>query len=204
MLSLKGYHIQMISNSHFTFLDDLKGKLLIASPKLHGSYFEKAIIYLCEYNQFGAMGLVINHILPESRKKLVFNQFDIPSVDYEQFPNLHLGGPVEITKGYILHSDDYDKPSTIKISSGYSLTSSKSVLNDIIIGSGPKESIFTLGYAGWDAGQLQDEINDDSWLVTEASDDIIFNTKNIEKWSKATRKLGVNNIAHYSYEIGHA
>ncbi len=196
----------MLSTNDFVTIDHLQGKLLIASPKLAGSCFEKAVVYLCKHNSEGSMGLVLNHALPNHKTQQVLKQLNLKN-DLNlntALPVLYLGGPVEMFRGFILHSDEYSTKGTQKLQAGFSLSSSVDALNDIVLGSGPKQSIITLGYAGWSAGQLESEIAQDSWLCTEADEDIIFDTSSISKWEKAAQTIGVTNMLHYSAAVGHA
>lgn len=194
----------MPTNSYFTSIDNLQGKLLIASPKLAASHFEKAIIYICTHNAEGAMGLVINHRLPQKHSKLVLDVLNIEASAQIHVPSIYLGGPVEMSRGFILHSDDYSSKDTQCFQNGISLSASRSVLKDILHNNGPKNSLLALGYAGWTAGQLEDEIQDDSWLITDADKEFIFHPQSVSKWQKAYELAGIRNVLHYSAEVGHA
>lgn len=196
----------MLSNNNFEQNNYLHGKLLIASPKLKDTCFEKAVIYICEHTKDGAMGLVLNHPLPHNKKQEIIKQLSLKTDQFENghLPAIYLGGPVEIFRGFILHTDEYHSPDTQKLQNGLALSSSVNALQDIMIGNGPEESLIALGYAGWDSGQLEDEIQGDSWLCTDTSNDFIFNTKTTNKWEAATQSIGVSNMLHYSNAIGHA
>lgn len=167
------------------------GKLLIATPELDGTFFNRSVIYICAHNESGAMGLVINQTIPSIATNDILQQLQLDStISLHDFP-VHLGGPVDANKGFILHSNDYTRNETVKINQELSLTSDIEVLRDIAKGSGPEHSLFTLGYAGWGEGQLEEEIKHNAWFPVNADDDIMFSTPDNAKWDKAAQLLGI-------------
>lgn len=194
----------MKSQSMLSYSDtqNLQGKLLIATQKLSGSNFEKAVIYLCSHSTEGAMGIVVNHTFNADNTSSILQSLKLPA-DLDKQITLHLGGPVDMFRGFILHSDDYSSKNTNPLGSGFSLSSSLDVLRDISKGHGPQESLIALGYAGWGAGQLENEIEQDSWLSVPASHDLIFHTANAAKWREASKQVGFD-ITRYCTVAGHA
>lgn len=185
--------------------NSMSGKLLVALPSLHSSCFEKSVIYMCNHDSNGAMGIIINHALNNLDFHAVLKQFNIKS-DLLLSGNLpvHFGGPVDMVRGFILHTSDYHIDDTFNVDDKVCLTSSTRILRDITSGSGPKKSILALGYAGWEAGQLEQEIKRGSWYTVPATEDIIFGDKNEDKWRKAARLAGIHDPLMFSHEVGHA
>jgi len=179
-------------------------QFLIATPLLNGTCFEKSVIYICTHDKNGAMGLLINRSLGRLKSTDIFQQLNING-DSLMANNIlvHFGGPVELSKGFVLHSCDYMNDNTVNIDNNISVTSDVKILNDLTLGSGPKNSIVAFGYAGWGAGQLEGEINSNSWLNIPATKDIIFNTNNEDKWQNAANLIGVD-FKNYSSSYGHA
>ena len=186
----------------------LKGKLLIAMPSIRGDDFSHSVVFLCDHSAEGAMGLVLNKPAPET----IFADL-IEKLDLGQKPNLvednilhmpvMLGGPVKQFQGFVLHSSDYKSDETLKVSPGFSLTATVDVLRAIAVGHGPKRKLLALGYAGWSAGQLEDEILRNGWLTCDADADLVFSREPALKHDMALKKLGVN-PGMLSSEAGHA
>lgn len=184
-------------------MESLEDHLLIAMPALKDSYFDKTVTYICEHNDEGAMGLIIN--LPVS---VTVNQL-LSQLDEDLPHNPKLGqqvltgGPVSTDRGFVLHSPQKGWSSSLSLSDDVMITTSKDIL--IALGSekAPEKYMVTLGYAGWGPGQLEEEIQANSWLTTRSDNDILFNTPIEQRWQKAAEKLGVN-IAHLSSDVGHA
>jgi putative transcriptional regulator len=184
-------------------ISSLKNHFLLAMPGLTDPNFADSVIYICEHNADGAMGLIINHQM-DIPVKAIFDQLDVKYQDEFARSLLFDGGPVQRERGFILHpSCDQQWESTMPISDQVSLTASKDILSDIALGVGPKDSLITLGYTGWDAGQLEQELGDNSWLTIPADADIIFNTKTAERASAAAFSIGLD-LRMLSHEAGHA
>lgn len=181
----------------------LKGSLLVAMPSLRGDAFARSVVYICTHSAAGAMGIVINQVAPEVKFKDLMAQLNLPRDGIRVDPIVHYGGPVESGRGFVLHSTDFMRGDTVKISPEIGVTGTVDILRAISEGNGPRKSIFALGYAGWSAGQLDAEIQANSWLTVPADDDLLFNGGLNSKWERAMNKIGVN-PAMLSFEAGHA
>lgn len=182
---------------------NLENQLLIAMPALNGSYFNRSVIYVCEHNEDGAMGLIINLPIDLTLNELLAHI----EADVESNPIMSqkvlTGGPVSTQRGFVLHSPQMGWKSSLTLSSDIMITTSKDILMALGTDQAPDKFLVTLGYAGWSAGQLEEEIQANSWLTTDADKDILFNTPIDQRWKKAAETLGID-IAHLSNEIGHA
>lgn len=177
--------------------DTLKDHFLIAMPVLRDSTFEKSVIYLYEHSADGAMGLVINKPLQITLGN-VLDHLDIESSseEVETFPVL-MGGPVGQEHGFVVHEIKSESETQIVISA------SKEILRSIAKGKGPDNFLVTLGYAGWEAGQIEAEIRRNDWLVAPFNADILFNTPIEKRWEAAAKLIGVD-INRLSDQTGHA
>lgn len=181
----------------------LAGHLLVATPQIQESCFTRSVIYMCAHNEAGAMGVIINHTIDSVDIQEVFEQLDIVSeLKTQEFP-VHFGGPVESSRGFVVHSTDYSSEESLIESNGVAVSASVSVLQQIGRGTGPQHGMLVLGYAGWSAGQLEAEIESGSWMVVPASAKLVFSTDNDLKWNLALATLGFD-IGHYSTDVGHA
>ncbi|MEE2704579.1 MAG: YqgE/AlgH family protein [Pseudomonadota bacterium] len=169
----------------------LTGKILIASPSMLDPRFDKSVIYICEHSLNGAMGIIINQPIKEIQLNEIFSQMNIKSIGKNFNRDVYFGGPVETTRGFILHSSDYQMPETIHLDNEVSLSSSTEILQSIAKGKGPENYFMAFGYAGWSSGQLDEEIKDNSWLHTEADNKMLWHYENKEKWNKALYKIGI-------------
>lgn len=179
----------------------LTGQLLIAVPSMRSdSFFSRAIIYILSHTKNGAIGIIINNVANNLNCSFILNAFNITDykANIENMP-VHFGGPIDSEKGFILHSCDYIKDTLFKLNNQIAVSSNLEILKDIALGSGPKKSIFALGYSGWDMGQLEEEIKMNNWLSIPFSEDIVFSEDNSLKWIKAMQKLGVDPYRFSSY-----
>lgn len=177
---------------------------LIAMPSLTDPYFSQAVAYICEHNENGAIGIVINHPLELSLAE-VFRQMDIKTEneDITSFPVL-CGGPVHPERGFVIHTPtDGTWRSSLEMNSELSVTTSRDILQAIADNKGPSKLIITLGYASWTAGQLEKEIIDNSWLTCPVDNDILFKIPFAERWQAALNSVGID-INKLSRDIGHA
>lgn len=172
---------------------DLTGKILIAMPGMGDPRFEHSVIFMCSHGQDGAMGLIVNKPTPNVRFSDLLDQLEIKPSEPVRDLAVHFGGPVERARGFVLHSPEYTSNlQTLKVSDGFSMTATLDILEDIALGTGPKQSLMMLGYAGWGEGQLESEIGRNGWLTTDASDELIYTPKDSDKWAAALKALGVD------------
>lgn len=182
---------------------NLTGHFLIAMPAMTDPYFAKSVTFICEHNQDGAMGVVINRPIDMTVDAL-FEQINLPLNDNPLAAKaVHFGGPVQIDRGFVLHQPAGDWDSTIAINGDTALTTSKDILEAVANGQGPEKILITLGYAGWSAGQLEQEMAQNAWLSVQASDAVIFDLPSENKLNAAMNLLGVD-FARLSEEAGHA
>tara|TARA_R110001592_G_scaffold3525_16_gene19989 strand:+ start:30481 stop:31065 length:585 start_codon:yes stop_codon:yes gene_type:complete len=175
----------------------LTGKLLLAMPSLGDPRFHRAVIFVCAHDEEGAMGLVVNHIMPSVEFNDLVDQLKLESDIKVDFQKLDLpvmyGGPVETARGFLLHSGDFSRDDTMKINKSYGVTGTVDALKDIASGGNkPENLMFVLGYAGWDAGQLDFELQQNAWLVVDSDPDLVFGGDPDDKWTQAVNKLGID------------
>jgi putative transcriptional regulator len=181
----------------------LTGHLLIAMPAMADPNFVRTVTYICEHNDQGALGIVINRPL-EMDLGEVFEQLSLPATDtgLARQPVLR-GGPVQTERGFVLHEPSQNWDSTVEVSDSVHLTTSQDILAALARGAGPKRALMALGYAGWGAGQLEVEMSANAWLSVPGSATIVFDTPFEQRWSAAAGLLGIN-LATMSSEAGHA
>ncbi len=172
---------------------DLTGKLLIAMPGMGDPRFDHSVVYICSHGEDGAMGLIVNKP-SDLRIKTLLGQLNIAcNIPVIGERLVHVGGPVEMSRGFVLHSADYEANlHSMQISTDFSMTATLDVLEDLASGRGPLNSMLTLGYSGWGPGQLEDEIAMNGWLTTDATSKLVFDVADDEKWEAALATLGVD------------
>ena len=187
----------------------LEGQLLIAMPQMSDRRFARAVIYLCAHSDEGAMGLIINqrsaHIgFTDLLKRLDIKVDDDDGIadDILSMP-VHVGGPVETGRGFVLHTNDYVLADTTALDDGVCLTATLDILKAIATGKGPARSILALGYSGWSPGQLESEIQANGWLHCAADKDLIFDPDLDAKYGRALAKIG-GDPSHLVADAGHA
>ena len=187
----------------------LDGQLLVAMPIMTDKRFARSVIYMCAHSAEGAMGLIINQRAPHISFGELLEQLSIEGGNGEDKPDLadidvHVGGPVETGRGFVLHSSDYYvAESTLPIDEGVSLTATIDILKAIAGGKGPGKAILALGYAGWRPGQLEHEIQANGWLHCPADLDLLFDRDLDHKYDRAMSKIGID-PSHLVSEAGHA
>lgn len=181
----------------------LTGQLLVAMPQMQDSRFERSVIYVCVHNAEGAMGLVLNRQADELTFADLLRQLEIVLEGETGSVPIHMGGPVEMGRGFVLHTSEYQQGGTIKVNDDISLTATIDILKDIAEGHGPRRAILALGYAGWGAGQLDTEIQKNSWLNVTADESLLFEGDLGEKWTRSIAKLGID-VSLLSGDAGHA
>lgn len=179
-----------------------RGHFLIAMPSLKDPMFAHTITYVCDHNAEGALGIVINHPL-ELKLGEVFRQLELPQTGKMSTQTVLSGGPVQIDRGFVLHPGGRRWESTIEVSPDVSLTASRDILESMAADEGPDKALVALGYAGWDAGQLEEEIASNSWLTVPAENHILFDIPCEQRWAAASQYLGIDlNLIHS--QAGHA
>ncbi len=207
-------------------MDSLENQFLIAMPSLANDYFNKTVTYICEHNDEGAMGLIINMPInitlfdllkqieennneQSNEEKTTLTQENTPASEENMSLNNSLeqlvlsGGPIAQNRGFVLHGAQSGWNSSLALNDDIMITTSKDILLALGTEKAPEQFVVTLGYAGWGPGQLETELQANSWLTIDADKDILFNTPIEQRWQKATEKLGID-IAHLSSDIGHA
>ena len=182
---------------------DLTHHFLIAMPNMVDPYFAKSLTYICEHNDQGALGVVVNRPFDLSLQAL-FERINL-QLEPRELHNLpvYFGGPVQTDRGFVLHQPVGEWHSTLKVRGSLGLTTSKDILEAVGRGAGPAKMLVTLGYSGWAAGQLEHELGQNAWLTVEAGEQIIFDLLAEEKLPAAMELLGVD-FASLSEDAGHA
>ncbi|MZR29225.1 YqgE/AlgH family protein [Sneathiella litorea] len=181
----------------------LDGKLLVAMPSMGDPRFKKAVILLCAHSESGAMGILLNRSLDALSFDDLLEQLDIPKAEEARHIKIHFGGPVDTERGFVVHSTDLLYDTTLVIGDDMALTATIDMLKTIAVGSGPKSSFLALGYSGWGPGQLEQEIQENGWLVVDPDIDIVFGSELDSKWKIAINKLGID-PSLLSGDMGHA
>lgn len=172
---------------------NLSGKLLIAMPGMGDPRFDRSVVYLCAHSDDGAMGLIVNKPAPDISFGQLLEQLGITQKDDANAIRVHFGGPVEVSRGFVLHSTDYGGPgATLRVDDQFGMTATLDILEAIASGRGPESSLLALGYAGWGPGQLESEILQNGWLTCDATPGIVFSERNDAKWTEALKSLGVD------------
>ncbi|GLP97122.1 YqgE/AlgH family protein [Paraferrimonas sedimenticola] len=190
-------------------MQSLQNHLLIAMPGMDDPFFKRTVTYICEHDENGAMGLIINQPIGLKaddllrQMKLQDGDFVLPEAAN---PEILVGGPVATERGFVLHSRDPDQiqfSSSLALSDQLMITTSRDVLESIGGNTCPKDYIIALGYAGWQKGQLEEELAQNSWLTIPAEVDILFDIPLDNRWAEATKRLGID-PAQLSTQAGHS
>ena len=190
----------------------LEGQYLVAMPTLKGPFFERSVVYLCSHSDDGAMGLVVNHISSQITFPDLLRQVDILGDDDQQInlpqPARSMqvlnGGPVDQGRGFVLHSADFKlESSTLDVSDEICLTATIEILRALAEGSGPQSALLTLGYAGWSPGQLEEELQSNSWLTCSADSSLLFECEPEQRYERSLELMGID-LTMLSSEAGHA
>lgn len=185
-------------------MQSLENHLLIAMPSLEDPYFSRSVTYICEHNEQGAMGLVINQPAGMTLKELL-QQTDAEAIVLESKADdiILSGGPVSQDRGFILHSTQAGWSSSMTLTPEIMVTTSKDILTALGNEKGPDKALITLGYAGWTAGQLEQELQKNSWLTVAADTELLFDVPVHKKWQTAVNKLGID-VWQLGPDFGHA
>lgn len=188
---------------HMHETTSLKHHFLIAMPQMADPNFAQTVTYICEHNQDGAMGIVINRPLDITLGDILEHLGIVPENEAIRSQRVHFGGPVSLERGFVLHRPQGPWDSTLNLPDDLGLTTSRDILQAIGHGAGPSKRLIALGFAGWAAGQLEQELRDNAWLSTPASPHIIFEVPVEQRWQAAASQLGVD-INLLSAQAGHA
>lgn len=182
----------------------LGGKLLIATPSIGDPRFDRTVILMCDHDADHAMGIVLNKPVDGLRMPELFDQLEVDSAIPTPDRPVLLGGPVDRDRGFVVHTPDFEaEGSTLAITRKIGLTATKDVLEAIASDNPPRRSVLALGYAGWGAGQLEEELAANAWLVADPDEALIFDESSETKWERALETLGVT-PEHLSMAAGHA
>ncbi len=186
-------------------MQSLKNHFLIAMPNLEGPYFERSVVYLCDHNEEGAMGLVVNLAINLKLGELLDQLEIVPDPAHQKSlaKPVMQGGPVAVDRGFVIHSPIEGFSSSLKMSDDIMVTTSKDILQTLGTDNEPKQFLMALGYAGWEAGQLEQEIINNGWLIVPANSKIIFDTPIHRRWEEAANTLGID-VWQLSSQAGHA
>lgn len=172
--------------------DSLAGQLLIAMPTLTDSRFARSVICLCAHSEEGAMGLILNRPIQRLSFDALLRQVGVEPVPPQRDIRLLNGGPVDEGRGFVLHTNEWREEGSLPVEGGYALTANVDILKAIAGGSGPRQCVLALGYAGWGPGQLDAEIAENAWLIAPPDEELLFGDAPKTKWGRALSKLGVD------------
>lgn len=181
----------------------LPGKLLVAMPYMQDSRFHQSVIYICGNDSNGTMGFMLNKSLSGLAFRDLLKQVDIPTGYNCPELTIVYGGPVDISRGFVLHSLDYHIDTTVFVDGHVGVTSTLEILKALGRGEGPARKIVALGYVNWSPGQLDIEIAENNWLIAHPTTELLFSTSADMKWRMAMTSMGVDPAA-LSLECGHA
>jgi putative transcriptional regulator len=189
----------------------LDGQCLVAMPTLQDQFFARAVVYICAHSEDGAMGLILNHPSPGVSLPDLLLQLKVVDRPGHARLSPHLevmrvlsGGPVETTRGFVLHSADYHGgEATLAIDRDVRLTATLDILRAMALNEGPRQAVLALGYAGWSAGQLESEILANSWMICPADPALLFDQDHDTKYARALQGIGVD-LGFLSEQAGHA
>lgn len=172
---------------------DLTGTLLVAMPSMGDPRFARSVILLCAHSQDGAMGLIVNKPAPDVSLGHLLDQLEISGNSPNRDMPVHFGGPVETSRGFVLHGPDYaSRLQTMPVGDAFAMTATLDVLEDLAVGEGPEPALALLGYAGWGPGQLEGEIARNDWLTAKSDPTLVFRTGDEGKWGAAVKSLGID------------
>jgi len=186
-----------------TRMDNLQNHFLVAMPSLKDGFFERSVIYLCEHNDKGAMGLTVNVALDlDLRTMLTQMKLPTPAESLSGRPVL-AGGPVSTDRGFVLHTPMTGFHSSLRLAPELMVTTSLDILSTLGTAAAPDQYLVALGYAGWEAGQLEQELLDNSWLTIPADPELLFKVPLKDRWQTAAGRLGID-VWQLAPEAGHA
>ncbi len=189
-------------------INNLSGQILLATPSLHDRHFRDSVVLVCHHDETGSMGLIVNRpqevsiadVLKDLQltpdRRYIANLPETRGLSYE-------GGPVDPFRGFVLHDGWQIYDSTMQVSPEFHLTTSRDILEEIAAGGGPEHFMLILGYAGWEGGQLEQELANNDWLVAAPNHHLLFQAEPDLRWALAAQSMGINK-ANLTDQIGHA
>lgn len=183
---------------------DAKNQFLIAMPALMDITFFHAVVYICLHSKEGGMGFLVNKPLSDLTFAHVMTQMKIPynNPTLDKVPVL-LGGPVQPERGFVLHPFEHEWESTMRTAGHLAVTTSQDILHAIATGKGPQQFLLCLGYAGWGAGEIEQEVAENDWIIAPFKENILFDIPFDTRWKYSMAELGID-IEHLSTDTGHA
>jgi putative transcriptional regulator len=171
----------------------LTGQMLIAMPGIGDPRFERALILVCAHDREHAMGIAVNRPVEGLTIPDLLERLEVKTTARLEDDLVLMGGPVELERGFVLHTSDYRGEFSLDVDGGLALTTTREVLEAMGSHNGhPRRAILALGYAGWGAGQLEREIRENVWLTVPADEELVFDDDYDTKWSRAVEKLGID------------
>ncbi len=199
------------SSTETPVITNLRNHVLLATAELNGTFFERAVIYIANQGDDGAMGFVINQPLPRVNFTDIARSMGIEEllasgrnnpITTKSLPIIYRGGPVENTRGFVLHTPEYHLDATIKLTPDIALSAQSDIVTDMARGNGPRHANFCLGYAGWTPGQLETELHSNSWLVAPATPELLFKVPPADRYNAATSLLGLSPLNFSTQTMG--
>ena len=181
----------------------LRGQFLLSMPGLMDPNFYQTVTCLCEHNDTGAMGIIINRIHPSLTAKDIFEELEIAYTDGAGAKPIHLGGPVHVGEIFLLHGPPFNWEASMMITDSLAMSNTRDILEAVAMGVGPQAFIISLGCAGWGPGQLEDEIKQNAWLNSSIFEENIFDIPVEVRWDEAVKKMGID-PSLLSNTAGHA
>jgi putative transcriptional regulator len=178
----------MAANHH----DSLKGQFLMAMPGLADPNFYQTVTCICEHNENGALGIIVNRVHFSLTGKDIFKELGIQHAPAAESIQIHLGGPVHLGEVFVLHGQPFNWEASLMITPTLAMSNTRDILEAIASGGGPRSFIITLGCAGWGPGQLESEIKDNAWLTYPIFEENIFDMPIESRWEEAVKKMGID------------
>lgn len=176
-------------------INSLAGQFLVALPTMTDPRFSRVVIYLVSHGPEGTMGLIVNRPLSSMSFADLLSQLEIPYSENTPALRIHYGGPVETGRGFVLHTDDFRRDGTTVLENGLAMTSTIDALRALADRQGPAQALLVLGYAGWQAGQLEAELQGNGWLTVPADPALLFDADLDTKWERTIAMLGITPAA---------
>lgn len=172
---------------------ELAGQILIAMPGMADPRFDRSVILICAHSDEGAMGLIVNKPMTDMQFGELLDQLSIPRADDGRDIRVHIGGPVERGRGFVLHSADWQAgKATLQVPGGFGMTATLDILEELAKGGGPEQALLALGYSGWGPGQLESEIARNDWLTAAVPEGLVFAKTDSTKWAAALKAMGID------------